>query len=490
MRLLSPVPLALLASTASAQLGNFEVQPNTWNSSLSLSTQHIQDALLTDEIAKSVAVVTNSDRSQLAYGGPSEDEFYTLPLLTNSTGPLQPGVVLKTQLVTDTSGFSIPPNTALSRFMYTTTTFNGTVVPATAFVLWPFEPRHFGHTNSSRVAAPTVLWTHGTSGFHSDAAPSAMRHLWYGFSAPFTLAQDGYAVVGPDYAGLGIDKSWDGSHIAHQWDVAQVGARDALHALQAAWNAFPGKLTKEFVSMGHSQGGGVAWGVAERLALSVDEFPDKTFGGYKGAVAVSPVVDVFGVSPAFISNFVGIAMSSIFPDFTLDLWLTPLGMARNKLWTSIKGGVGAAQQLFLAAEVTRENYIEQSWHGAAFEKLANPGRKDFKGPLLVLQGTEDIYVPFDGVKSAVEDTCGLFPEHDLDFLIVNGTGHVPTLDATRPRWLRWIQDRFEGKPVRQTGCSTSHLKSWLPHAQYLAVGGSVIQWVADPKFSYQAILGP
>ena len=479
----------LFAPCALAQLSPYEVQTNTWNSSLALTPKQVEDAQLTDEIARSVEIVTNSDRSQLANGGPRQDDFYSLPSLENTTGPLQPGTLLKVQAVTDPTNYAIPPNTALSRFMYTTKTLNGTIVPATSFVLWPFEPRRFGSSGSSNGTAPVVLWCHGTSGFSADAAPSAMRNLWYGYEAPYPLALDGYAVIGPDYAGLGVDKSWDGSHIAHQWDVAQVGARDALYALQAAWKAFPNKLTKEFVSMGHSQGGGVAWGIGERLALNRDEFPEVVFGGYKGTIAGSPVVNVFNALPPFISNFVGIAMRSIFPDFSLDIWLTDLGLARNKLWTDIRGAVGAAQKLFLTANVTKMDYTEQSWHAAAFEKLANPGGKDFKGPVLVLQGTDDVYCPFESAKIVVEETCVAFPDKDLEFLVVNGTGHVPTLDATRHRWLKWIADRFEDKPVSRSGCYTSTLSPWLPLEQYRPVGNHVLQWVDDESYSYQAILG-
>ena len=489
--------VCLSASSAVAQVAPFEIQPNTWNSSFSLSLQQIKHGQITDEIARSVEVATNSDRSQLAYGGPGEDDFYTLPPLTNQSGPLEPGILLKVQPCTNMFGYSIPPNTGLSRFMYTTSTFNGTVVPATAFILWPFEPRRIvkGHerynvrSEGNDTAAPTILWAHGTSGFHADGAPSAMRNLWYGFNAPFTMALEGYAVVGPDFAGLGIDRSWDGSHIAHQYNMAPAGARDSLYALQAAWEAFPTRLTKEFVVAGHSQGGGVAWGVAECIKLEQSRFPRRLFGGYKGAIAGSPVVDVFGVNPPFISNFVGIGMSSVFPDFTLDLWLTPLGLARNKLWTELKGGIGAAQQLFLTGRVTKENYTERSWYASAYGKLANPGRKDFAGPLLVLQGTNDVYTPYQNAKPVIDDTCDMFPHSDLEWLVVNGTGHVPTLLATQSRWLQWIEDRFRERPIQKLGCHTSKLSSWLPFKQYLAVGSHVDQWAGSTKYNYQDPLG-
>lgn len=87
---------------------------------------------------------------------------------------------------------------------------------------------------------------------------------------PFALAEAGYAVIAPDYAGLGVDASWDGTRIPHQYFVREAGAHDALNALQAARESFTKRLSTEFVAMGHSQGGAVAWGqrfVIQRVDL-------------------------------------------------------------------------------------------------------------------------------------------------------------------------------------------------------------------------------
>lgn len=84
--------------------------------------------------------------------------------------------------------------------------------------------------------------------------------VWYGDEAPFTLALAGYAVVAPDYAGLGVWQTWGNSSkpIPHEYLASPAGGQDALYALRAARKAFEGKLSDDFVVVGHSQGGGVA----------------------------------------------------------------------------------------------------------------------------------------------------------------------------------------------------------------------------------------
>lgn len=78
---------------------------------------------------------------------------------------------------------------------------------------------------------------------------------------------------------------------------------------------------------------------------------------------------------------------------------------------------------------------------------------------------------------------------DLEYLVVNGTGHVPTLDATRPIWLRWIADRFEGRPVARPGCVTTSLESWRPFDSYVPTTNSYLQWAGEPEYAFETPLG-
>ncbi|KAK7909050.1 secretory lipase [Apiospora marii] len=513
--------LSALASSASAQTPPAAEQSTAFNSTFALTPDQIAAANLSAAEAASLNNAIRFDRSQLANGGPREDAFYTLPPLTNTSGPLAPGTLLKAQPFTDPTPFAIPPNTALSRILYTTRTYNGTVVPASAFVLWPFTPRkiagpgegrnHHGlrheqkriyNTTGNPAGAPVVLWMHGTSGFFASAAPSSHRALWYGDAAPFALALAGFAVVAPDYAGLGISTTWCGSgeggdsgaKIPHQYLMSRVSARDGLYALRAAHAAFAEKLDERFVAMGHSQGGGVAWGVAEVLAEAdgQTEFTDLA-AGYRGTVAGSPTTQVFAGWPSLIAPFVSQGLASVFPSFRLADWFTPAGLARVALFREIEGGIAAAQQLFLGegfARGLREGW-NATWYVEAYSRLANAGRRPFRGPMLVVQGTEDVYVPYNVTDATVAATCAAYPDSGLEFLVVNGTGHVPTLDATRRIWLDWIQDRLEGRPAATdgTGCKRTELGSFLPVGQYLKVGNAFAQWAGAPEYSYQVPLG-
>ncbi|KAI0538306.1 hypothetical protein GGR58DRAFT_513142 [Xylaria digitata] len=491
-----PLVLCLGGTLAQGQTtttSTTRLQSAGFNSTFTLSKAQIDAAGLSESTAADIENIVRFDRSQLANGGPAEDE-----LVLHPSGC----VLLKAQEHTDTSAFALPPNTALSRILYTTTDLNGTVLPASAFVLWPFRPRNESSKEEAKV--PVVLWSHGTSGFFASHAPSTHRALWYRHTAPFALAQEGYAVVAPDYAGLGVGVSFDGTPIPHQYLASRVGARDALYALRAAHAAFPGLLADEFVSFGHSQGGGVAWGVAEVLAEGTqsetgeeegDEFADLR-PGFRGAVAANPTTDLFTGVPEFIVPWLSLFTPRIFPSFNAREWLTPLGLARAALLREIEGGISVSQALFLDSsaegDIIRASYNE-TWYADTYAVLANVGSRPFVGPLLVVQGAADVYVPFDVTAKTVRDTCATLRERgegtDLGFLVVNGTGHVPTLDSSRPLWLEWISARFEGKAVERPGCVTTHLDSFLPPDRYVAAGNSYLQWAGAPEYSFETPLG-
>ncbi|KAI1379685.1 putative secretory lipase [Hypoxylon crocopeplum] len=481
-------------SLADAQAQPVVEQSTGFNSTFALSPFQVELGNLSSASATNINIVINFDRSQLANGGPAEDSFYELPPLSN-TSALRPGTLLKVQEVTDTMAFVIPPNTALSRILYTTTNYNGTVIPSSAFILWPFTPKKFQQGSpecegkGTTTKAPVVLWTHGTSGFFASQGPSTHRALWYGDAAPFALALAGYAVVGPDYAGLGISKSWDGSEIPHQYLLSSASAHDALYAMQASLEAFPDHLDDRFVSMGHSQGGGVAWGVAEVLAAEGDSEFRGLGKGYLGAIAGSPTTDVFSGLPEFILPWVSMVLRGIFPDFEMSNWLTPLGIARTQLLKELEGGIGVSTQFFLSGDqIIHEDY-NNTWYADAYGKIANVGRKAFKGPLLVIQGTQDSYIPYDVTTATVQGTCDIDSGRDLEYLVVNGTAHVPTLDATRQIWLKWIEDRFEGRAVEKSGCVRTDLASFLPLGRYQSVGNSFPQFAGLPQYNYQVPLG-
>ena len=490
LRLSGPWVLLLLngARTATAQNSAGMEAPSAaaeltgFNSSLSLAQQQIQSASLTPDQAQSLENAYNFEYSQYAGGSTDEDAFYDISDIQNGSS-LAPGTLLRSEDFTNLTNYSLAPNVALSRILYVSENLNGSVVPASAFILWPFSPRKF--STFTEPGAPVVVWNHPTSGFFGPAAPSKHRTLWIGDNAVFPLALAGYAVVAPDFVGLGVSKDFNGNHLAHQYLSTPVQANDGIYAFIAAKTVFGDRLTKEFVVMGHSQGGGSSWGFAELMARK----PELSTG-YLGAVAASPAAEVFGIATYFSAPFIGFGLSSVFPDFSLSDWLTPFGLGRANLLQQLEGGLTDAFLLFTTKQDIVSSGFLGSWYLQAYAALSNAGRKPIAGPLLVIQGTSDPYVSYSATTQIVDDTCTMFPDNQIQFQVINGTGHVPTLDASRQIWMSWIEDRFNGKTLQLSQCGAlDELESFLPLERYQAFGNSPVVWAGSANYSYQVPLG-
>ena len=458
-----------------------------WNSSFKLSPEQVKSASLTNDLAAVINTITKFDHSQLANGGAHEDDFYNAQDLSKDKWPTEPGKTVKLQEFTDPKSFTIPAKSALSRIVYSTTNINGTLIPASAYVLWPYQPKdlHAQKHKTSESSAPVVLWTHGTSGSYANGAPSVHRGLFYSEIVPYALAEAGYAVIAPDYAGLGVDKSWDGSHIPHQYFAREAGAHDALNALRAAQESFPKRLSKDYVVMGHSQGGAVAWGLSEILGRKDPKFRDVA-KGCRGVVLAAPPTDAFSAnSPAFLA-WIAKDLSQIYRSFKLSDWFTPLGVSRIELLNQIEGSQMVSFAMLDDEKTMLKPGWNDTWYVPAFEQLSNPGSRPFKGPILVVQGTEDPTVLYDTTKSTAKETVKKYPG-DLELLAVPGANHFAAMSAAKQTWLRWIEDRFENRPVAKRGYFESRLDSFLPLENYQIAPNSFAQWAGKPEWSYEVL---
>ncbi|KAF9882741.1 hypothetical protein FE257_005332 [Aspergillus nanangensis] len=481
------VALVLGVTLARGQVAPAPTTQSTgWNSSFELSPEQVKLGNLTSDLATVINTITNFDRSQLANGGAHEDGFYNVQSLPKGQWPTEPGKTIKLQKFTDPSPFSIPAKTAMSRIVYSTTNANGTLIPASAYILWPYQAKILGGRSTNHTAgssAPVVLWTHGTSGFYANGAPSTHRGLFYADLVPFALAEAGYAVVAPDYAGLGVDTSWDGSHIPHQYFVREAGAHDALNALRAAQESFPKHLTNDYVVMGHSQGGAVAWGLTEILGRNESTFGD-VMKGYRGAVIVAPPTDAFAVSSGGFLAWIAKNLDQIYPSFNLSDWFTPLGVDKIKLLNQVEGSQMVTFAMFGPEAPTVQPDWNETWYAKSFEQLANPGNRPFAGPVLVVQGTADPTVAYNTTKNTVEKTCRRYPG-DMELLAVPKGSHFAAINAAKQSWLQWIENRFEYLPVAKRGCVQSQLDSFLPVDHYQKLPNSFPLWAGKSQWSYE-----
>ncbi|KAL8720873.1 MAG: hypothetical protein Q9181_007826, partial [Wetmoreana brouardii] len=203
-----------------------------------------------------------------------------------------------------------------------------------------------------------------------------------------------YVVVATDYAGLGIGKNVAGDAITHSYLACSAHANDVVYSVQAAQSAFP-SLSKHFVVIGHSQGGGAAWATTQRQVL-------KPISGFLGAVAVSPVTDVFGEPEPFRSIPVTALLPGIVyesPDIDLSAILTPDGRQRLETIQRLGPGVACALALLSDGNLLRP---ESDWMHSpeiqAYREMVVNGGKEISGPLLVIHGDSD-------PRLTAESTC-------------------------------------------------------------------------------------
>ncbi|KAI4268521.1 MAG: hypothetical protein L6R35_006753 [Caloplaca aegaea] len=431
-----------------------------------ISDDQIAQAGITREIATTMEEAWNFEQSTWATGSVASDEFYIVP----STGlSAAPGTHLKAEEASDTAKFTLPPSTALSRILFQTRTLEGKAVPASAFVLWPYNPHR-----QPDGTIPVVSWAHGTSGLFGDQGPSHLKALSYQFGAPYTLALQGYVVVGADYAGLGANYTARTETVHHEFLANPAHANDLFYSVQAAQAAFP-QLSKQFVIMGHSQGGGAAWAAAQRQA--VHPVP-----GYLGAVAASPVTNLFKLPPkgplfSILTTFVLYALQSLYPEFDYRDILTEQAAKRWELYLQLKAGVGVAFSLLLGIDLLKPEYAQNPYLRDFVSRTSNGG-KAIAGPLLVLQGLADVNIDAATTTQAVCTTCKAFPGSAVQYQTWEGVTHNPIIFAAQQTWLQWIEDRFMGRPV-VPGCRRSKQSPFLPPMRYKEDANWIIEQETD-----------
>ncbi|KAF5724495.1 secretory lipase [Fusarium mundagurra] len=387
--------------------------------------------------------------------------FYKTP--SNFSTKLAAGVLLKTEDVTDLSNYVVPSGLTMSRIIYTTEDLDGKVIPASAYVLWPYAAFSTG-PGSAKKGLPMVAWAHGTTGTFKPCAPSSYRALQYHFQVPFSLALQGIAVVAPDYAGLGVSELPNGDTIPHSWVTAPAHANDVAFAVTAARSAFPDLLSSDgsFVAMGHSQGGGASWAFAERQAK-------KPLKGYKGTVSIAPVTRILDdyaywtensiASPGLLAQSAVIdSISKIYPKYNYT-GFTSTGYDR---WHNVIAKVkGCFPVLALATmDLTPTDIAKSGWYkDQTAKKWADRvavGRKTFAGPLLVINGADDHVVRPEGIDAAVKDTCDLVKKsgnkESFEHATFSGMDHFSTIQASQMKWMDWIKSRLSGKTLEK-GCS-------------------------------------
>ena len=153
---------------------------------------------------------------------------------------------------------------------------NGSEVQATSLL---FTPK----TTPPITGWPIVVWAHGTTGVADKCAPSKTALNLHVEDMIKKLLAAGYVVVAPDYEGLGEPSSNE----AHPFLNLQSAAFSITDAVVAARNYLGNQAAKQWMAVGHSQGGHAALGAAQ--------YASRAQLDYKGTIAVAPASNLAAI---------------------------------------------------------------------------------------------------------------------------------------------------------------------------------------------------
>ena len=307
---------------------------------------------------------------------------------------------------------------------------------------------------------PVIGWGHGTVGVADICAPSASDNLsGYDTYLNAWLAS-GFAIVAPDYEGLGTEGGHPYLHLDSE-------GRSINYAVAAASEAFP-ELSGRYALLGHSQGGHAVLGAASLSA----ENPEITL---VGAVALAPASQVLGqgailealstnteasdeerVSSAIgrlsFSALAAHGIETVIPDFDLDAIYGTDGQALQQSTESaclseISNELATTVPPVLLAQNNLDSFIApaffQSPELLIYNESVEPGNRTLNAPLLVAQGLSDLTV-FPNSSITLIEQLSAVSDTDIDPVLetYEGAGHIDVLQASFNDAIAFIAARF------------------------------------------------
>ena len=311
-----------------------------------------------------------------------------------------PGTILSIQ-AQDTDLFT----NASQRFLinYRSRGVQSEPIVASGFILLP-------KGKAPKGGWPVLAWAHGTTGVADTCAPSndfagGPVHVYQQIAAKALNAwlARGYAVVAPDYQGLGTPGG-------HPYMNAQSQLHTVVDAVRATHLLKPYQFSKNWYVMGHSQGGAASLAVA---AFGPKDAPELNL---RGAIALAPGGYQYeGIAEYVASNpQITTDVAAFFPIVLLgaeaaDPGLAPanlvspdmgviLNSARNRCLSELQSDLKAAPKTVFKPNVDLThltNYLKKQ----SIENMTP------SVPLLIVQGDKDQLVDYRGTYAYYQQVC-------------------------------------------------------------------------------------
>ena len=296
---------------------------------------------------------------------------------------------------------------------------------------------------------PVVVDAHGTSGIGLNCAPSLMRDLYHG-TQMLEFVRRGWAIVAPDYAGMGTTGQVEFVNAAAE-------ANDVIDAHRAAEQARPA-LSRRWVLWGHSQGGGAALAVAQRQVQQPEP-------GYLGAVITAPAAHLLqavthaAATPGLGGFLALIAKGAAESDQRIDPREALTDQALENLGVTRDGCLGVVTAVYAGLTgkaLVKSGYLTASGLGSYLSRNST-GNQPAAGPIFLLQGDADLVIPKTETDQVAAVLCRTGTA--ADYRSYPGLGHdtIPGPvtgidDGAMNDILKWTAARFADDPAPST-CS-------------------------------------
>jgi pimeloyl-ACP methyl ester carboxylesterase len=318
------------------------------------------------------------------------------------------------------------------QLLYTTSDERDDTVTASARLYVP--------SSTSGDALPLVVWAHPESGTGQGCAPSVRGESVGGLVDVDDILARGYAVLAPDYPGLGAPGS-----ASVLLGVAE--GRAILDAIRAVAQV-PGIRLGRTVLWGFSQGGHAALWAAQ---LAPSYAPDVTLSA---VVADEPVANPAAVlnhlvqvgSDDALVDEVLYSYAEGYPDVRLADYLSlPAQLVTEEVATGC-GSVSPAAAALQTLGGDARRWLQPPSQGPLAARLdQNTPARRLSVPLLVLQGGADEIVPQSLQDAEVATRCRAGSV--VDYRVYPGVRHANSAmeSGRRSEILAWISDRVTGK---------------------------------------------
>lgn len=362
----------------------------------------------------------------------ANDAFYKAP----EPLPNKPaGTILRNDGVEDAPG-----GMTASRILYLTFGFDGQLTAVSALVFLPLSP---APSNGRNV----VVFAHGTVGVARDCAVSRGNEFFGEIDGLRRFIRAGYAVVVPDYAGLGTAGT-------HPYLIGPVTAHAALDAVRAVGRLGLSGASERFAVWGVGQGGHAALFTGQ---LAGQYAPELELAGVAAGAPMANLRRLVGSSsgtPAgdVLAANVLATWSRLYPRLRLSDVLTPASRATVDAVSQLcvpldhTGPIGAALK---GRKTALEYRTERPWDRAPWRELLaehSPGGAPISAPVLITQGGADSFVRPSATRRFVRYLCS--QGTIVQYRASRGVGHGELGERTAPFVSRWIAGRFAGDTAR------------------------------------------